>query len=116
MDTIEAMKNLEAATGRYSQAIGTDSIVVRTDMLDGVGMVIAYASTGEYALESRAAGDGRYTHRVNSEWYGTSQDIPKTFRKARTIAGAVESQDISGLLDAQRAYEAAYEAWRLANV
>lgn len=110
---VAALDALDALRDAYARHTGANSRpVVRTDMLGGIGLVITYASTSTYALESRASGDGRYMHRVNLEWFKSAADIPSTYRKARVIALAVESANAAELIDAQRAYESAYAAYR----
>ena len=110
---VEALDTLDTLRDTYMRHTGADSRpTVRTDMLGGIGLVITYASTSTYALESRASGDGRFMHRVNREWYKSAADIPLTYRKARAIASSVESANAIELIAAQRAYETAYSAYR----
>lgn len=71
---VVAIDHLDALKADYAEKTGTYSIVVRDDF----GMVIAYASTGDYALEARATADGRRAYRVNLNWYATADAIPAT--------------------------------------
>lgn len=110
---VDALDALDTLRDSYMKHTGADNRpVVRTDMLGGIGMVITYASTSTYALESRASGDGRFMHRVNLEWFKSAADIPMTYRKARAIALGVESANAPELIEAQRTYEDAYRAYR----
>ena len=61
---------------------GDVSVSIRPDL----GLVLIYASTGDYMLESRVNAAGASRHRVNLEWYDNAADIPASFRKARAIA------------------------------
>lgn len=74
----------DAAREALESHLGADdvSVSIRPDL----GLVLIYASTADYALESRVNAAGVSKHRINLEWYDTAADIPATFRKARTIA------------------------------
>lgn len=63
--------------------------VYRADVLGGV--IINYYNVSEYMLETRVTRDGRYIFLVNKSGYNSANDIPVTYRKARRIAGVVES-------------------------
>ena len=110
---VAALNVCDALGDAYAAHTGTDRRpVVRPDLVGGVGMVITYASTADYMLESRASGDGRFAHRVNLDHYASAADIPATYRKAKAIAARVESANAAELIEAKRAYGAAYAAYR----
>ena len=110
---LDALDALDALRDAYATHTGLDRRpTVRTDLIGGIGLVITYASTADYMLESRASGDGRFMHRVNRDFYESATAIPAHYRKARAIALRVESANAAELLEAQRAYELEYARYR----
>jgi hypothetical protein len=99
--TLDTRLEYEAALENYLQATGASRVVIRPD-IDG-GTVIAYTSTADYMLEARRTIDGRHAHRVNLDWYLNAADIPATYRKARAVAQAVESVNVSELVSSFKA-------------
>lgn len=63
--------------------------VYRGDVLGGV--LINYNYTADYTLETRVTRDGRHVFMLGKSSYKSANDIPATYRKARNIAGAIES-------------------------
>ena len=107
---LEALEALDTLKANYASAVGTDSIVIRPDIAGGI--IIAYASTLTYALESRADRYGNHAHRVNLEWYKRAADIPAEYRKAKRIATAVERHSAAALIGAHETHRAELAAHR----
>lgn len=63
--------------------------VYRGDILGG--LLINYYNTTDYVLETRVTRDGRHVFMIGKSAYRSANEIPMTYRKARRIAGAVES-------------------------
>lgn len=107
---LEALDALDTLKASYASAIGTDSIVIRPDIATGI--IIVYASTSAYMLETRADRHGNHAHRVNLEWYKRAADIPAEYRKAKRIAEAVERHSAAALISAHETHRAELAAHR----
>lgn len=79
---------------------------------DGTALVTLYASTGDYMLTCASTGR-RVSYRVNRDAYATPADIPATYRKARTLAAAFQTEHNNGrILASIEAYVEADELYR----
>jgi hypothetical protein len=87
-DTIHPAYTLSIAAEVARKALEEhlDSDEVSVSIRPDLGLVLVYASTGDYMLESRVNAAGNSRHRVNLEWFDSAADIPTSFRKARAIA------------------------------